>query len=49
MSFIFINCLLLLLAYESIKCQKGRDTWQVTANIAQPCIILTKSHECTVN
>ena len=32
-----------------MKYQRGCDTWQVTAKIAQPCIFLTKSHECTVN
>ena len=46
---LFLIYLLPILAYEFIKYQRGCDTWQVTAKIAQPCIFLTKSHECTVN
>ena len=47
--FFFINYLLLIFAYESMKYQRGCDAWQVTAKFAQPCIFLTKSHECTAN
>ena len=32
-----------------MKYQRGCDTWQATAKMVQPCIFLTKSHECTVN
>ena len=46
---LFLIYLLPILAYEFIKYQRGCDTWQVTAKIAQPCIFLTKSHECMVN
>ena len=48
LTYFFIH-LLPILANEFIKYQRGCDTWQVTAKIAQPCIFLTKSHECTVN
>ena len=37
-----------LVAYELMKYQRGH-TWQATAKMVQPCIFLTKSHECTVN
>ena len=45
----FLIYLLPTLAYEFLKYQRGCDTWQVTAKIAQLCIFLTKSHERTVN
>ena len=46
---LFLTYLLPILANELIKYQRGCDTWQVTAKIAQPCIFLTKFHECMVN
>ena len=47
--FIIIIHLLPILAYKSIKHQSRCETCQVTPNIAQLCIFLTKTHECTVN
>ena len=32
-----------------MKYQGRYETWQATAKTVQPCIFLTKSHECTVN
>ena len=51
--YFFINYLFIyllpILAYESMKCQRGCDTWQVTAKLAQPCIFFMKSYERLVN
>ena len=46
---LFFIHLLPILVHECIKYQRGCDTWKVTANIALPCLFLTKSHECRVN